>query len=336
MHVRPETQIPVCLLSAVLVAGCVGKIAGSAITAGKSSDPGPASASGEPGGAPRTHVGNDAAEEADAAAIDLRSTPAAGPDGGASTPQAEGGATQPPVKTESGLPASTTLAQLTPADKLTFCEWGTRLAGGLGSNVACDGGRTVSLPWSTINTCIRAIPPDCKATVAETETCAKAVVASPCSEDIPGPCKTLAACVLDRFFADGGVLPDRAPPAEERPAPELPACSSGSTMAEIETNVFQPKCGACHGAVKILSKLDLVSPGVAARVLGAMTDSTSTGQCQGRVLMAPGDPLGSLFVDKVANEKPACGARMPVGAVAVEQGVIDCVKRWAVLASEAR
>ena len=376
MVVRPEKKISVYLLTAALaVAGCVGKIAGKGNSAGKTGEDGTGAGPGGSASTPPAHAGNGGSDPGSGGAGGggggAGGAPGTSADGGASTPQTEGGSTQRdgfsavdvvpdrtgpdalPERTESGLPPGTTLNQLTPEQKQTFCQWGTTLAGGLGSAVSCPGGRKVQLPWSTLNTCINAIPPACKATVAEVEVCAKAVVADPCVEDVPPPCKTLAGCVLDRFYGDGGAPenrpppdaapppapPDAAPPPPPPdaapPPPPLPVCTLGSTLEEIEKNVFVPKCGACHGPVPILSKLDLTSPGVVARVVNAMTDSASTGKCQGKVLLVPGDPLGSLFVEKVASETPACGVRMPM-AMPVEQAVIDCVKRWAVMAAEGK
>jgi hypothetical protein len=205
------------VLLALLGAGCLGKISPPSISVGERAE---AAAMENEDAGPSSAIEEDAAP------------PPATRDGGATTPQPEASATPRDAAPDapidraadlvelvdlatdlaidadtpatSGLPAAATLDQLTVAEKRTFCAWGTRMAGGLEGSVGCDGGRTVKLPWPTIETCVRAIPPDCRATVAETELCAHAVVASPCTEEVPRECKTLAACVLARFF-DGGV-----------------------------------------------------------------------------------------------------------------------------------
>jgi hypothetical protein len=126
--------------------------------------------------------------------------------------------------------------------------------------------------------------------------------------------------------------PDVAPPPPDLapPPPPLPPCAFGATAPEIEENLFRPKCGACHGAGSPLSKLDLVSEGLAARVVGQPTDGTATGKCQGKTLLTIDDPLGSVFVEKVEAEAPSCGVRMPLGPP-LDPGELACVRRWALL-----
>jgi hypothetical protein len=127
---------------------------------------------------------------------------------------------------------------------------------------------------------------------------------------------------------------DAAPPDLTAPpdmAVPLPPCELGSTAAEIETALFVPKCtAACHGPGSPLSKLDLVSAGVAGRVLGQATDGTASGMCKGRVLVDRASPLDSLFLEKVEQTQPSCGAAMPLGGL-LPPGELSCVRRWLLL-----
>ncbi len=79
--------------------------------------------------------------------------------------------------------------------------------------------------------------------------------------------------------------------------------------------------GACHGATNTAAALDLVSPGLEARVLGERAT-----QCIG-VLADPARPETSVLYDKLL-ETPRCGARMPLQDEPFTQEEIDCVRAW--------
>jgi hypothetical protein len=119
----------------------------------------------------------------------------------------------------------------------------------------------------------------------------------------------------------------------------LPACSLGSTMAEIEEKLFRStKCSVCHmltpsGQFPLYpTRLDLGSPGLAERVVDKPTESDPTkGKCAGRILVPKNDPLNGVFVEKV--ERPSCGDPMPQALPALKPDEVSCVKRWAILAA---
>ena len=121
----------------------------------------------------------------------------------------------------------------------------------------------------------------------------------------------------------------------------LPACSLGSSMADIEKNLFRgPKCSVCHvltpsGQHPLYpTNLDLGSPGLAARMVDKMSESDpNKGKCPGRILVPKADPTNGLFVQKVMA-MPPCGDRMPQGMPALSDDEISCVKRWAILAAQ--
>src|SRR6187551_2514877 len=74
----------------------------------------------------------------------------------------------------------------------------------------------------------------------------------------------------ERFLADAGKAgngasePDGGDAAPPDAGPDLGSCG------DVVTRIFVPSCGGtgCHGAIAAQQDLDLVSPGVAARVVG--------------------------------------------------------------------
>ena len=86
--------------------------------------------------------------------------------------------------------------------------------------------------------------------------------------------------------------------------------------------IFSTKCGDCHGADQPDAGLDLVSAGVAERLLGVM----SVGACDGLTLIdaAGGDHLLLGKLDGAAT----CGSPMPLGMKALTATETECVARW--------
>src|SRR4051812_2719786 len=111
---------------------------------------------------------------------------------------------------------------------------------------------------------------------------------------------------------------------------DLPACSLGTTTADIEKKLFQgTKCSTCHSKPTVFpTTMDTVSPGLADRVLDKMAETDAMkGKCSGRALAPKDDPASGLFYEKV-SQKPACGDRMPQSMPALSADEISCVKRW--------
>ncbi|HVK78457.1 MAG TPA: hypothetical protein VM734_34395 [Kofleriaceae bacterium] len=88
--------------------------------------------------------------------------------------------------------------------------------------------------------------------------------------------------------------------------------------------LFAEACGGpCHAGAMPEAGLDLVSPGVADRVVGAMS---ATEACDGRMLVDPGSDE-HLLLDKLGS-RPSCGGRMPFGQTQLPASQIECVRRW--------
>jgi hypothetical protein len=92
--------------------------------------------------------------------------------------------------------------------------------------------------------------------------------------------------------------------------------------------LFSARCaGECHaGGDAAEAALDLVAPGVEARLIG---EPSATPFCDGRLLVEPDatHPGAHLLLDKLA-ERPSCGARMPFGGEALTASEVECVRRW--------
>lgn len=94
---------------------------------------------------------------------------------------------------------------------------------------------------------------------------------------------------------------------------------------DVERGLLPARCGTkgCHAGTDPVSGLDLASPGVAARVTRVMS------RCRAMPLVVPGDPEGSFLFVKIAQARPACGRRMPIGA-ALSDAETACFRAWIV------
>ena len=92
---------------------------------------------------------------------------------------------------------------------------------------------------------------------------------------------------------------------------------------DVVTRIFIPSCGGtgCHGANGPQQDLDLVSPGVAARVVGV----PGTGCVS--ILADPTNPEASLIYQKL-SPTPPCGSPMPLARPALSDDDAACVLAW--------
>lgn len=119
-----------------------------------------------------------------------------------------------------------------------------------------------------------------------------------------------------------GVSSDASIDAATGVVPEGPCL----TEADVVAVVFAPSCAgsACHDARRPKAGLDLATPGVAERMIGARSIHDA---CAERLLLVPGDPAASFLMDKVLGRQGACGDPMP------ELGDLDpaqrrCLAEW--------
>jgi hypothetical protein len=109
---------------------------------------------------------------------------------------------------------------------------------------------------------------------------------------------------------DGGSVPD-APPASVCP-PDTDALA-----------IMVTKCGACHNATTPTKELDLVTPGVARRLVGIKST------CDNRnFLEPPPGPARGYFLDKLMGPVEGCGEIMPFAAPPLTSEEKSCLFDW--------
>lgn len=99
--------------------------------------------------------------------------------------------------------------------------------------------------------------------------------------------------------------------------------SGSDECGDVPTRVFVASCGntGCHGATAPQQGLDLVSPGLNARVVGVQAKS-----CSG-ILADPQNPAGSLLYSKLLTQ-PKCGSQMPLARPPLSDADQQCVLAW--------
>jgi hypothetical protein len=99
--------------------------------------------------------------------------------------------------------------------------------------------------------------------------------------------------------------------------------TGNGACGDVVTRIFVPRCGdgGCHSATDPQQDLDLVSPGVASRVVGVASQGCAA------LLVDPDDPKSSLIYQKLAT-KPPCGAQMPLARIPLSPAEVACVLGW--------
>jgi hypothetical protein len=114
--------------------------------------------------------------------------------------------------------------------------------------------------------------------------------------------------------ADGGAVPVE---AGSDAATDLGPCG------DVVTRIFVPSCGGtgCHDATGPQQDLDLVSPDVAARVVGVPGLGCTS------ILADPANPEASLLYQKL-SPTPPCGSPMPLARPELSEEDAACVLAW--------
>ncbi len=121
----------------------------------------------------------------------------------------------------------------------------------------------------------------------------------------------------EQFLARGSLLP---PPAQG----PLDAGTGGCTTPQVEA-LFRDSCGGivCHGGPGTESGLDLTSPGVYGRLVGAPSLS-----CEGRVIVGD-DVAASFLMEKLVGPVPEdCGDPMPQIGAGLTTEELACLEGW--------
>lgn len=127
--------------------------------------------------------------------------------------------------------------------------------------------------------------------------------------------------ILVSFAASAAALASACSGTSTQPTPG-DTCTSD--LGSIQETVFARSCSqqGCHSSVEPAAFLDLASPGVEQRLVGAPSAT-----CENKVLVAPGNPDQSFLIEKMRLAMPGCGLRMPpTGALPAEE--IACIESW--------
>ncbi|MET0595610.1 MAG: hypothetical protein ABW133_23135 [Polyangiaceae bacterium] len=97
----------------------------------------------------------------------------------------------------------------------------------------------------------------------------------------------------------------------------------GGGCGDVVARIFVPNCGgtACHGANAPQQDLDLVSPGVASRVMNVAGTGCAV------TLADRMNPEASLIYQKLLPNPP-CGGQMPLARPSLSRDDIACVLGW--------
>ncbi len=123
--------------------------------------------------------------------------------------------------------------------------------------------------------------------------------------------------------AVGTLVFSACPGALENPERFLPADAGGPcTVDDVEPVIFANTCAGagCHqtidGGLAASNNLDLVSPGIRARVLAQVSSCNSK-------------PMATYLVEKVKLSAATCvGSRMPLGKPNLSANQIACIEAW--------
>jgi hypothetical protein len=109
--------------------------------------------------------------------------------------------------------------------------------------------------------------------------------------------------------------------------PYFAAAASGTCAAEDAPSILASSCGGegCHGPSEPAVGLDLVSSGLAGRLVGVT--ASADGECAERPLIDPAEPGASLLGAKTSTAPP-CGSRMPLAGSFLSRAEQACLEEW--------
>jgi hypothetical protein len=123
----------------------------------------------------------------------------------------------------------------------------------------------------------------------------------------------------ERFLEAGAGQPA---PQGEMPGEEGGASVDAGNCPDVPQAVFIPNCtgASCHNAKDKAQGLDLQSPGVGARLVGAAATEGPG------LIIDPSSPSNSVLYKKL-TANPPFGARMPLGSM-LDDATVACVLAW--------
>lgn len=95
-------------------------------------------------------------------------------------------------------------------------------------------------------------------------------------------------------------------------------------LSVIEQQILQPGCAfsSCHGAESPKAGLSLTGS-----THGQLVNRASS-QVEGRVLVIPLDPDRSYLLEKLTDETPTAGSRMPYTSSPLPEDKVLAIRRW--------
>jgi hypothetical protein len=131
------------------------------------------------------------------------------------------------------------------------------------------------------------------------------------------------------LLADAGAARDSGSPTGADGPPPVSGSVSGSACPQglDVLALLKTKCGACHGAASPAVSLDLVSAGLAGRLIDRPSMCKDRPYIDGT--LAGGQPTGFLF-DKLLGPVAGCGVQMPAGASPLAPVEMTCLQEWVV------
>ncbi|MDX2198853.1 MAG: hypothetical protein SF069_07765 [Phycisphaerae bacterium] len=123
------------------------------------------------------------------------------------------------------------------------------------------------------------------------------------------------------FFAAGC---PQSPPADD----EAPDPNSTISFANQVQPILSAECASCHRAGGFAALT-----GIALRLDSAtnsFNDLTTlrSGRVSGAAFVVAGDPDASYFFEKINDDDPRSGARMPLGDSALTENQIETIRLW--------
>jgi polyvinyl alcohol dehydrogenase (cytochrome) len=108
------------------------------------------------------------------------------------------------------------------------------------------------------------------------------------------------------------------------PPKQAPSATHDPKYSAIYSEILEPQgCTAdrCHGGLGL--KLGKQDAG-----FKSLQDDVGVGACAGMKFVVPGKPNESLLYRKVADEKPPCGARMPLSLMPLSAEQLTQIRTW--------
>lgn len=110
------------------------------------------------------------------------------------------------------------------------------------------------------------------------------------------------------------------------------ASGTGGTTVQncsMAMQILTSNCSACHtSAIPMLGNLDLLSSGVASRLVDKPAATTDMCSGKGVLIQSNTNPAKGIFVDKITDAAGKCGSVMPQGGK-LPQSQVDCLVQWA-------